>query len=187
MRFLIFGSMLLLGSASATTSDSVFEMIQSRQSEVVPYDSFEDYRGQNSVIVDGHSFRVLKRSPFIERYPCKNCHEHPSDSSEMQSYQAHWDQKMLHPQFSDSCSLCHGDDKGLKTINGKSISFDHSYKLCAQCHGIQFKDWLWGAHGKRVVGWQAKRVIQNCTGCHNPHDPSFKKRKPATFATYPQR
>jgi hypothetical protein len=82
----------------------------------------------------------------------------------------------------------------LRTATGKWVSFDHSYLVCGSCHAKQLMDWAGGAHGKRLQYWHGARIIETCTGCHNPHQPRFPKHwsktqpaattKPAT--TQPQ-
>ncbi|MGB5884125.1 MAG: hypothetical protein WBG28_08515, partial [Desulfobulbales bacterium] len=67
-------------------------------------------------------------------------------------------------------------------MEGKQIDFDHSYLLCGQCHFRPKRDWLGGAHGKRVTYWAGKRVVMNCTSCHNPHSPAFKTKMPETYS-----
>ncbi len=185
MKFFI-ACYFLVAGLSFAASNSVFKTIDSRQIENLPYEIHEEFRGKDSVLVEGQTFKVLRRSTAIQRYPCSHCHDQMRQTVNAKPTKAHWNVKMLHPNFSNTCNLCHGGDKSLVTLEGDSVGFDHSYKVCAQCHGMQYKDWVGGAHGKRAVGWKAQRVILNCTECHNPHDPEFKKRKPATFATYPQ-
>ena len=106
----------------------------------------------------GGPFRVLARKQDIERYKCSSCHT----AKEVRGKSAF--------------ELTHGNKKGRK------IDLDHSYQLCGQCHFRQKRDWLGGAHGKRVSYWAGDRVIYNCTTCHDPHSPKFAKRFPATYS-----
>ena len=130
-------------------------------------------------------FYVLGRTQDMERYPCSQCHN-SALTGQQRGQKAHWDKKMLHPSQQNDCQLCHHkDSKELTLLNGTPLSFDQSYKLCAQCHGREFADWQGGAHGKKLGGWQAEKLVQNCTGCHDPHNPSFPVRKPATFTPIP--
>jgi cytochrome c2 len=39
-----------------------------------------------------------------------------------------------------------------------------------------------GAHGKRISYWAGQRVVKNCTACHDPHSPRFKKRWPVIYS-----
>ena len=98
---------------------------------------------------------------------------------------AHWDIALSHAkEFGMDCMSCHDaeDITRLKTAHGRFVNFDRSYLSCASCHQGQYKDWLYGAHGKRKGGWAARpRVLTNCVECHNPHDPTFAKRFPVVL------
>jgi hypothetical protein len=63
-------------------------------------------------------------------------------------------------------------------MKGAPIDFDESYLLCGECHFAEKRDFLHGAHGKRVGGWQGERAALACTSCHDAHDPSIKARQP---------
>ena len=67
---------------------------------------------------------------------------------------------------------------GLRTLEGERLDFGDAYILRSQCHSRQARDWAYGAHGKRVNGWQGKRRILNCTACHYQHRPRLKPRVP---------
>jgi len=83
-----------------------------------------------------------------------------------------------------SCYTCHKkDDRNfLVTEEGSKIDMDHSYQMCGHCHFRQKKDWMGGAHGKRVSYWAGTRVVKTCTSCHDPHSPHFEKRWPKTYS-----
>jgi hypothetical protein len=49
---------------------------------------------------------------------------------------------------------------------------DESYQLCAECHFREVEAWAAGAHGKRLDGWQGRRVVMACADCHDPHGPA---------------
>ena len=38
--------------------------------------------------------------------------------------------------------------------------------------------WAGGAHGKRLDGWQGRRVLMGCADCHDPHRPALETRIP---------
>jgi len=78
------------------------------------------------------------------------------------------------------CFLCHNTRafNGFESINSKTVDINDAPTLCFQCHASQYRDWLGGAHGKRVGMWAKDRVILSCVECHNPHDPGSKPRFP---------
>lgn len=134
---------------------------------------------------EADTFLVENRTHVIERFPCGECHTVPlasMKSPDTTKKRAHWELELHHASGDVmSCMTCHTPDRmdSLSLLQGGRVSFDESYRLCAGCHSSQAKDWIGGAHGKRVGGWAPPRVIANCASCHNPHDPSWKPRFPA--------
>jgi hypothetical protein len=61
---------------------------------------------------------------------------------------------------------------------GEAVGLDQAYRLCAQCHFAQVDAWAGGAHGKRLDGWQGRRVVMSCADCHDPHRPVIPQRVP---------
>ena len=76
------------------------------------------------------------------------------------------------------CLNCHDKDERnyLHLITGEKIPFEKSYRLCGQCHGIIYRDWKIGIHGRRVGNWNGKKLYLLCSHCHDPHSP---KKLPA--------
>ena len=132
------------------------------------------------------NFRVLSRKKIIGRYTCSSCHTSKAVKVNQALELTHGDISINHGQEAQalSCSDCHHLEERdfLEDKRGRKIDFDDSYQLCGQCHFRQKRDWIGGAHGKRVMNWAGERVIYNCTTCHNPHSPKFKKRFPATYS-----
>jgi hypothetical protein len=62
--------------------------------------------------------------------------------------------------------------------SGERVTLDHTYRLCAQCHYKVAESWAGGAHGKRLDGWQGRRVVMGCADCHDPHRPAIGSRIP---------
>ncbi len=134
----------------------------------------------------GGPFRVLARKEQIERYKCSSCHGDKEVKANNAFTLTHGNVVIQHGKEGSalSCIDCHHpqDRDALEDKKGRKIDFDHSYQLCGQCHFRQKRDWLGGAHGKRVANWAGERVVYNCTTCHNPHAPRFAKRFPATYS-----
>ena len=115
---------------------------------------------------------------------CAECHEREGQRELMPSRSAHLTVALSHPSGQyRNCLTCHApENPGLLALQGGGrATMNEAYRLCEGCHFSQARDWAGGAHGKRVALWQGERVIQSCTGCHNPHDPSFPVRRPVTF------
>lgn len=138
-----------------------------------------DYPGKAS-----RPFAVATRHDRIGKFRCTDCHAggFRPDGDRTGPQKAHWGMALHHAGAKTmDCFTCHAPDKGmsLRTLSGDSVGWNKPYMVCAQCHFRQAEDWAIGAHGKRLGGWAGDRVVQNCTGCHNPHDPAFKSRMPA--------
>lgn len=135
---------------------------------------------------------VTKRTDHITQYPCASCHTKPVAKPQREGISHRWSHlniQLTHGQTTGlDCQSCHNYDnfEQLQLQNGKTTTFDHSYELCRQCHFQQANDWAGGAHGKRLAGWRGKRVINNCTDCHNPHAPAFDQRIPLKSPTIPR-
>jgi hypothetical protein len=122
------------------------------------------------------------KAASLEQYPCTSCHlgrkvKMTNDRIE----DAHNNIKPIHPdQTGAVCSTCHSaDDVELLTLkSGEKATLDESYQLCAQCHFQQAEAWAGGGHGKRLDGWEGRRVVMACADCHDPHNPAVPTRIP---------
>ncbi len=125
---------------------------------------------------------LVDRSDIISQYPCTNCHVSGKIvSTNISEENPHARIHVKHGTKKDvTCSTCHvlSDPEKLKSLD-KPVPMLLAPKLCETCHSTQYKDWLQGAHGKRIGTWAGERVIYSCTQCHNPHDTEFKKTQPA--------
>lgn len=140
------------------------------------------------VTENGHTFLIPERKGELKSFACTECHTKPMHQmqSKDSTKKAHWNIKLNHADLGTmNCVTCHNGDNpdALKSLTGKPIDFNNSYKLCSQCHQKQYKDWTGGAHGKRIGGWAPPRASMTCVNCHNPHAPSFDTRWPARFNT----
>jgi len=137
-------------------------------------------------LYQGGRFRTETRKDKIERFKCSQCHNNKPVSIANAAEVAHGDIRLNHgsPDKPLSCYTCHNKEERdfLVTEAGTKIDMDHSYQMCGQCHFRQRKDWVGGAHGKRLSYWAGQRVVTNCASCHNPHSPRFEKRWPVTYS-----
>lgn len=119
----------------------------------------------------------------LGQYPCTSCHfgRRVVMDDRQRIDDAHQNIQPQHPQRVGAvCSTCHAPEnvETLALKSGERPSLDHAYRLCAQCHFRQADDWAAGAHGKRLDGWQGRRVLMSCTDCHDPHQPATQARTP---------
>ena len=146
---------------------------------------------------DGHSYRKFgtRTLPLplrtsareITQYPCSACHQGGRLTSTQESAR-HNDIDAVHPSATrGACSTCHaaGAVDRLALPLGALATLDQPYRLCAQCHSGQVAAWAAGMHGKRMDGWGGRRVIMNCTDCHDPHTPRTEARIPFPGARLP--
>jgi hypothetical protein len=123
------------------------------------------------------------RNAPLEAYPCTSCHLASGrmvDGSQRLE-DAHGNIQPLHPAgVGATCTTCHRPDRvdRLVLATGEPGGLDHAYRLCAQCHAPEVAAWAGGAHGKRLDGWYGRRVVMNCTECHDPHRPALGQRVP---------
>lgn len=138
--------------------------------------------GLPRVAVQGNyagDFQVAAREGKIQRFPCRECHDRSVGKLKaaipVKLRGTHREIKRAHaPKSTLTCLACHADSDGMNTLrlaDGTAVGFDHSYRVCAQCHFEQARAWAGGGHGKRLGGWAPPRVVENCAACHNPHDP----------------
>jgi len=134
-----------------------------------------------------HTFLIPERKGQIKSFACIECHSKPViQMKNLDGQKAHWDIKLNHASAEImNCATCHNGEhmNNLNSLTGQNIDFNLSYKVCAQCHSIQFEDWKGGAHGKKVAGWAPPRASMTCVNCHNPHNPGFETRWPVQFNT----
>jgi hypothetical protein len=133
---------------------------------------------------DAPQFRVITRRKDSDMHPCGDCHDDAeSDFTPRELEEPHDNFRLehgLHGKGEFWCFTCHRvkGAGGLKTLEKDKLGFDEAYVLCAQCHAQEARDWTFGAHGKRVQGWQGERTLLNCTVCHFQHRPAIPAREP---------
>ncbi len=125
---------------------------------------------------------LRSRAADLGQYPCTSCHlGRRIVLADDRVADAHQNIEVSHPrQTGGTCSTCHSADNVelLALKSGERATLDHTYRLCAQCHFSQAEAWAAGAHGKRLDGWQGRRVLLGCADCHDPHHPGLDPRIP---------
>lgn len=122
------------------------------------------------------------RTGRLAAFPCMECHDKVTAEPPFFPLPVTHDHlKFKHMAEVKNCLICHDADNmnRLKLLNGTTVSFDNSYRLCAQCHGEKKKDWLVNIHGKQTGKWDSKVERSNCTACHEPHTPKFRLMSPS--------
>ncbi len=187
-------SLLVLFTGSAAYSDQggVTRIYKNANAPFDDQNSVEPVfaRPKNTVLVRSlyldSRFWTDTRKDKMERFKCSQCHNNKPVSIANAAAVAHGDIRLNHgsPEKPLSCYTCHNKEERdfLVTEAGTKIDMDHSYQMCGQCHFRQRKDWVGGAHGKRLSHWAGQRVVKNCASCHNPHSPRFEKRWPVTYS-----
>lgn len=188
--FLILLTVLITSCKKEGKYHSITEKIEAEQKPYHGKLTSEELLADTELIkiTEGeYTFLIPERKGKIKSYACIECHSKPlSQMKASNGKKAHWNMKLNHAKSETmNCTTCHNgaDMNNLKTLTGKSVDLNFSYKVCAQCHSSQFEDWKGGAHGKKVAGWAPPRASMTCVNCHNPHSPSFGKRWPAKFNT----
>lgn len=93
----------------------------------------------------------------------------------------HKDVELQHGDL--SCASCHDQNAGaqLHLADGTPVSTQDTMKLCAQCHGPQYRDYQQGAHGGMQGHWdlsRGPRQRNHCRHCHGAHRPAFPLVRP---------
>jgi hypothetical protein len=128
------------------------------------------------------SLPTALRSAGLDKYPCTSCHIPGQVAVRAdRTDDGHQNIQPLHPnETGASCATCHSARNVDRLVlqSGETATMDEPYRLCAQCHSPQVTAWAAGAHGKRLDGWHGRRVVMNCTDCHDPHRPMTQHREP---------
>jgi formate-dependent nitrite reductase cytochrome c552 subunit len=190
----ILPALLILFSGSTLYSDQS-GVVQTYKNATVPFDDQKQVDAVQPLAVNsvqvteryqGGRFWTETRKDKMQRFSCSQCHNDKPVTIRRAAEVAHGDIVLNHGSESRplACYTCHKKDERdfLVTEQGVKVDMDHSYQMCGQCHFRQKKDWVGGAHGKRISYWAGQRVVKNCTACHDPHSPLFKKRWPATYS-----
>lgn len=128
------------------------------------------------------TLQTALRARSVSQYPCTSCHfGRTVVMTDERITDAHQNIQPVHPEQTGAvCSTCHSADnvERLALEQGEHANLNQSYRLCAQCHFWQVEAWASGSHGKRLDGWQGRRVVMGCGDCHDPHQPAVQSRIP---------
>jgi formate-dependent nitrite reductase cytochrome c552 subunit len=186
-------SLLIFPACPVNSADS--GVVQIYKNATAPFDSEAQVDAVLSLPIksirvtekyQGGHFWTETRKDKLQRFSCSQCHDNKPVSVTRAAEIAHGEIMLVHGSEARplSCYTCHSKDERdfLVTEQGIKVDMDHSYQMCGQCHFRQKKDWVGGAHGKRISYWAGQRVVKNCTACHDPHSPLFEKRWPKTYS-----
>jgi len=118
---------------------------------------------------------VVPRTPYLETFSCNElCHNELDPNPEpRQLTEFHSFRMVQHGPAIHWCTFCHDMDNydQLCLLDGGSVTFDETYRVCAQCHGERYADWQNGIHGLQTGSWSERQVRRSCPFCHDPHVP----------------
>jgi len=155
-----------------------------RVTETTEPDFEAEARSAMPLFAGAPDFQVIPSQRDKGMHPCGHCHTWTKSDPTPRSLKPPHDnfrlQHGLHGKGSFWCFTCHDlEGQGsLRTLEGKRLDYSEAYLLCSQCHSRQTRDWVFGAHGKRVGNWRGERQVYNCTVCHYQHRPALKPRAP---------
>jgi Zn finger protein HypA/HybF involved in hydrogenase expression len=110
---------------------------------------------------------------------CDTCHgPNPTDAWVAEDgAPATFHEKVQPTHGSLSCDSCHDQDRTkLHLADGKILEMGDVRVLCAQCHGVQHRDYVHGSHGGMTGYWDTRRGPRSrnlCVDCHAPHAPQY--------------
>lgn len=120
----------------------------------------------------------------VYTYRCSECHMlFPSPPETDRPLTQHRDIVLEHG-INDRCFNCHHrqDRDAFADDRGGPIPYDQPQMLCAKCHGLVYRDWTHGVHGRTNGYWDADQGPVRrlkCIECHDPHAPAFAAMRPA--------
>lgn len=118
----------------------------------------------------------------IQHIQCATCHGIARRPDEPTPKNMHATLVVKHGN--NTCNTCHSDGNRstLHLADGKTLAFEDTIELCAQCHGPQYRDYQHGSHGGMKGYWdrtKGPRTRNHCVNCHDPHAPAYPSVKPA--------
>jgi hypothetical protein len=129
------------------------------------------------------SIPVRRPDGHVERVACASCHSMktpkalPSQPTALREF--HQGLTFQHGEL--TCAHCHvareRSHDTLHLANGDLIPMVDALRLCAQCHGPQYRDYSHGSHGGMEGAFSPEfgpRTRNHCVDCHDPHTPRFQ-------------
>lgn len=119
------------------------------------------------------------------RAPCVTCHgqrEGAALPEEGNVKSPHAGLTLAHGDL--TCGSCH-DEKvthEFSLADGRRVGGREVMRLCAQCHGLQYRSYRNGTHGGMSGHWdlsRGPRSRNHCVDCHDSHAPAFGMLNPA--------
>jgi len=120
---------------------------------------------------------IPDRTPRLATFPCmQQCHAAREPNPNPRPLTAFHSLKQIeHGDTTFWCTFCHNDQNldTLRLLDGRTVTFNESYRLCGECHGDKRRDWQAGIHGLQSGSWDGRgeKVRRACTACHDPHAP----------------
>jgi len=191
---MVCGCMLLLYAAAGTADEEVVARPSSPTVIPLPQDWLD------TTPIRGTPKLIFYLNQFM--YQCKVCHvdlKAPTYECEKNlnvpgtfhmPFGAHKDMAFNHG-LNMRCFNCHNCSNLGTYINfdGSEIPGDKPVLLCRKCHGVLYRDWQAGIHGRTNGYWDASRGPQiklECNQCHNPHQPHFPPLVPRPSPDLPR-
>ncbi len=134
-------------------------------------------RVQTDVVgMDGRTITVSCSSCHSTREPNRQLR----DGSNLKEF--HQNLTTVHGDL--TCLSCHNQDDydTLRLADNQKVEYSEVMRLCAQCHGPQYRDYQNGSHGGMTGYWDQEkgpRYRNNCVDCHDPHAPAYTGMHPA--------
>lgn len=118
-----------------------------------------------------------------DEYECSMCHDGFDSASQTDSLKGEHASITMNHGLDQHCLHCHNpkNEGTYLDHDGSEIPDDQTTRLCGKCHGVNYKDWQIGVHGRRGGFWDSRfgeRVVLDCIQCHDPHDPQFPALPP---------
>lgn len=130
------------------------------------------------------ALRPLRHRHAGYEYKCSECHSAMAAPKRQNVQYPEHARIVLNHGLNTNCLNCHHptDRNAYVGYEGDVIPADQPARLCAKCHGPQFRDWERGVHGRQNGYWdktRGERTKLFCIQCHDPHNPHFQLMTPS--------